>query len=135
MITAVVLGVVGVGLLVGTLVQGHPSLAQFGNASTPAPGAVVLSDDLTRVEVVFTEESVGDGLIVENSIFWVVRVEGRRVVATGGVDLDSPGRNTMSAELDEPLEAGVYFIKWVGISGGDIGFSEGEIIFSVEASE
>lgn len=121
---------IGVGLLVGALGVAHPSLAEFGRASSPQPGSI-LDEVPSEVRLVFSEESVGGGLVPDQSIFWVYREQGAEVVATGEVDLDVAARNVMVAELPDNLEPGIYVVKWVGISQGDAGFSEGRYNFAV----
>ncbi len=128
---ALVLAVIGVGVLAVNLVSAHPSLANFGNDSAPQPGTL-LEVSPEEVRVVFNQESVHGGMDAENSLFYLIRQEGRAVVTVGKVDLDDPTRSVMVAELNQPLEPGLYTVKWIGISTPDGGFSEGAYDFAVQ---
>ena len=102
----------------------HPSLRS--NETNPAPGDV-LSSSPAQIKLVFNVEQ---GLVPEQSFFWVVKEKGLNVIALGQVDLLSADRNVMTVSLPT-LDPGVYLVKWVAISHTDQGFSEGSFSFAV----
>jgi methionine-rich copper-binding protein CopC len=117
--------VVGLTLLMASVSAAHPNLR--AHESSPGPGAL-LSTSPSEIRLVFSVEP--GGLIPEQSIFWVVKEQGRSVVAVGTVDLNAPDRDAMVAVLPS-LERGIYSVKWVAISRSDQGFSEGSFSFAV----
>lgn len=125
---AMMIALLGVGVLVVNLVLAHPSLV--GQDSSPQPGTLIdVSPE--RITVVFTVESVEGGLQADGSLFWLVQQTGRKALAIGRVDLDNADRNTMVAALEAPLEPGLYTVKWVGLSA-EGGFSEGDYDFAIQ---
>jgi len=121
---------VGVGLLLVLAGFGtaHPALR--ANETVPGPGQLLRTSP-TEIRLVFQLAPQEGGLVPEASFLWVVREEGRTLVAVGRVDLDVPERNVLRARLERELEPGVYFVRWVAVSQGDQGFSEGRFGFAV----
>ena len=126
---AFVVLVAGVGLIVANFGTAHPEFSAE-NAS-PMPDEV-RSASPEEVRIVFPEGAEG-GIDAVRSAMWVIRVQGDTVVAFGGVDLDTADRIEMFAPIEEPLEPGLYMVKWVGISINDDGFSEGDYRFAISS--
>ena len=109
---------------------GHASLVTAD--SNIQPGQVLSADQVPAViTLTFSEE-----LLPERSAIWVLNITDAEdfIVDTGkiGVDLDNADRNTLTAELPETLEPGLYQVKWVAITPNDAGFREGELLFAVQ---
>ena len=119
---------VGLVLILAGLGAAHPVLR--ANETSPGPGQLLQSSP-TEIRLVFQLAPQEEGLVPDASSFWVVKEEGRTLVAVGKVDLDAPERNVLRAKLERPLEPGVYFVRWVAVSQGDQGFSEGRFSFAV----
>ncbi len=119
------LAVVGMLFLIASGSAAHPNLR--ANESSPSPGAL-LNSSPARVQLVFSVES--QGLVPEQSFFWVIKESGLSVVALGQVDLSVADRNVMAVTLPH-LDPGVYRVKWVAVSFSDQGFSEGSFSFAV----
>ncbi|MBI1729045.1 copper resistance protein CopC [Candidatus Acetothermia bacterium] len=125
-LSAFLVAVVAVGLFIsGGITAAHPAL--IANQAVPTPGAL-LDTAPTQVKLTFTVEN---GLVAEQSFFWVYSQVGLTVLASGSVDLSNADRNTMIANLPA-LTHGVYVVKWVAISKSDTGFSEGSYSFAVK---
>jgi methionine-rich copper-binding protein CopC len=120
--------VVGAALAISSFGSAHP---EFGaEESSPMPDEVLTSQP-SEVRLVFPSGATG-GIDATQSDMWVIAVQGDRVVAHGGVDLDTADRIEMFAPIEEPLENGLYRVKWVGISLNDDGFAEGDYVFAVD---
>jgi methionine-rich copper-binding protein CopC len=125
-LTALALAVVAAFLLVtDSLGTAHPSLV--ANQASPGPGDL-LSASPSQVKLIFNVEP--QGLVPEQSFFWVFNVKGLTVVALGKVDLSAADRNVMVATLPQ-LSPGVYEVFWVAVSLADQGFSQGSYTFAV----
>lgn len=120
--------IAGVALLIGSFGNAHPQFG--GEESSPMPDEILIAQP-SEVRLVFPS-GAPQGMDATRSYLWVVREQGERVVAHGSVDLDSADRNEMVAIIEEPLENGLYRVKWVGVSNDDDGFNEGEYVFAVD---
>jgi methionine-rich copper-binding protein CopC len=89
----------------------------------------MLSASPSLVKLVFNVEP--QGLVPEQSFFWIFNEQGLTVMALGQVDLSNADRNTMIANLPA-LNPGVYRVKWVAVSKADQGFAEGDYSFAVK---
>ena len=112
-------------LVTGSFGIAHPSLV--ANEASPGPGDL-LSTSPSQVKLVFNVEP--QGLVPEQSFFWVFNEKGLTVVALGKVDLSTADRNVMVAALPQ-LSPGIYEVFWVAISLADQGFSQGRYSFAV----
>ncbi len=127
--TAILLAIIGLGVLIASLVMAHPKL-KVVDPTSPKPGEL-LSAPPSEVRLAFLLGGNETGLDVNQSFFWVVKEDSATVVALGKVDPSAPGRDVMVAKLHE-LEPGVYLVKWVAVSTPDSGFADGSYSFAVK---
>jgi len=127
---AVVVLVLGAGLLVNDLGQAHPRLAGFGAESTPQPGSVVkLSEMPDQIELVFDE-----GIDPERSYMVLERNQGAVYADMGDptVDLDVPERNVMRVTVNpDMIEPGTYTVHYIVFSPPDSGITVDSYNFAV----
>lgn len=129
-IFSVLFVVMGLGLLIMTSGIAHPVLFDDEPETIPNPGQVLtVSPD--AIELLFDERSLHGGMNAEMSLFYVVKLPGSSVVARGSMDLTNEFRDTMKAELTEPLDHGEYVVRWIGVSNADNGYTEGIFNFFV----
>jgi len=127
---SLVVVIVGVGLLVGALGTAHPSLAEFGRASTPQPGSIVPMTEMPdQIELVFDEE-----LDPERSYMVLERNQGAVYADEGDptVDLSVPDRNIIRVTVnDDMIQPGTYTVHYIVFSPGDSGITTGSYNFAV----